>query len=162
MNQSPCTLELSLIEDPAHVCTCGHPTGDHRSWNPATHTGKAVAARHRARVFGELEGKVSFGSPTESAVITHMDRVCADLAHLPRKPRPDLIPAKALLEVGLVLAWGEERERRTGSTGTMASNLESAIRHVLYHVSGETNDPESGMRHLAHAGARILYAISLL
>lgn len=78
------------------------------------------------------------------------------------KPRPDLIPAGALLSVGAVLAWAEARPdavpERWRSVDTRG-HLASAMRHVLEHLRGVELDPESRMPHLAHAGARVLYAL---
>lgn len=33
------------------------------------------------------------------------------------------------------------------------------LRHVIAWASGETNDPETGLSHLAHAGCCILFAL---
>lgn len=78
------------------------------------------------------------------------------------KPRPDLIPPESLIEIGRVLAWGEkergpEKWRGQGVRG----NLASATRHTLEHLAGRYDDPETGRPHLAHAGARILFALAL-
>lgn len=79
------------------------------------------------------------------------------------KPRPDLIPARSLLAVGAVLAWAEgfgkgaERWRTT----TPEVQIASAYRHLLARMAGEVCDPESGLPHLAHVGARVLYALAL-
>lgn len=35
--------------------------------------------------------------------------------------------------------------------------ISCALRHLLAHMDGETNDPESGLPHLAHATCRIMF-----
>jgi len=79
------------------------------------------------------------------------------------KPRPDLIPARALLDVGRVLAWAEGFGKGAGrwKASTPDDQIASAMRHLLARMAGETHDPESGLPHLAHVGARILFALAL-
>jgi len=79
------------------------------------------------------------------------------------KPRPDLAPPDALIEIGKVLAWGLERpglDPERWRTISDRKHLASAVRHVLEHLAGRTVDPETNLPHLAHAGTRVLYALA--
>jgi hypothetical protein len=78
------------------------------------------------------------------------------------KPRPDLIPADALMSVGRVLAWGDARPGNPNRWQklTARDHLAPALRHILSHLTGEHLDPETGEPHLAHAAARVLFALA--
>jgi hypothetical protein len=111
------------------------------------------------RIEGAIEGR------NEVFVSWFYPHECRHLQAAPpdTKPRPDLIPAAALLEVGRVLAWGDARpglnpERWRQQSAT--EHLASATRHILQHLCGRPTDPETQLPHLAHAGARVLYALA--
>lgn len=76
-----------------------------------------------------------------------------------RKPRPDLIPAEALLEVGRVLGFYADRPEGWREQSP-DRHLESALRHILEWKAGRKVDPETGRSHLAYAAARLLYAVA--
>lgn len=77
------------------------------------------------------------------------------------KPRTELLPAAALVEVSKVLAHGAEkyapnnwrsvddRERYTGA----------ALRHLFEHMNGVDIDDESGLDQLAHAACSCLFLL---
>ena len=81
--------------------------------------------------------------------------------HDSEKPRTELLPPTALVEVSKVLAHGAEkyeahnwrqvddRERYTGA----------CLRHLLAHMSGEDVDPDSGLPHLAHLACNALFLV---
>lgn len=74
------------------------------------------------------------------------------------KPRMDLLPPRALLAVGSVMAhgarvYGEHNWRRGMTYGRLAA---AALRHLAAWLDGEDADPESGLPHLAHAAASVL------
>lgn len=80
------------------------------------------------------------------------------------KPRTDLLPADALLEVSEVLAFGAEKYGdRNWETGFTYGRLTGAIlRHTFAFMSGEDKDPESGKSHLAHATCACLMLLALI
>jgi len=76
------------------------------------------------------------------------------------KPRPELIPPKALLEVAAVLAFGAEKyaaDNWRKVPGSEGRYMGAALRHVLAHMSGEKADPETGLSHLSHAICCLLF-----
>jgi hypothetical protein len=80
------------------------------------------------------------------------------------KPRLDLIPPKALIDLGKVLAYGAEkygddnwRKVKDGENRYYAA----ALRHLLAWRSGEMLDPDSGLPHLSHAMTCLLFLSSL-
>ena len=86
------------------------------------------------------------------------------------KPRPDLLPAGALLEAGACMSDGLSRDvesvpwyARAPRAEAIAKDRASLLRHVLQHLSGENWDRDSGRSHLAHALANsaILYRLEV-
>jgi len=82
----------------------------------------------------------------------------AAVKHDAGKPRMDLIPPRALLAVGAVMAYGATtygaHNWRLGLPwGRLAA---AALRHTMAWISGEEHDRESGIAHLAHAAASLL------
>ncbi len=81
------------------------------------------------------------------------------------KPRADLLPADALLEVAAVLDYGAKKyAARNWEKGMAWGRLSGALlRHLFAWMGGEERDPESGLRHLAHAAccALMLQALTL-
>lgn len=84
------------------------------------------------------------------------------------KPRPDLIPAEALLDAGACLADRTDRDVGTlpwfdtaPLEETLSKYRASLSRHVLSYYADEKDDPQSGRPHLAHAivNAAILYRL---
>lgn len=79
------------------------------------------------------------------------------------KERYDLLPFAALREVVRALGYGAgkygdenwrkvERARRR--------YLAACFRHIIAWQQGETNDPESGLHHLAHACCCCLFMLA--
>ena len=79
------------------------------------------------------------------------------------KPRIDLLPYDALMEVAKVFTKGAEKYRaHNWEKGLEHHRLfNSAMRHLYAYWSGEDNDPEFGISHLAHCGCNILMLLSL-
>ena len=78
------------------------------------------------------------------------------------KPRADLLPPLALIEVAKVLTYG------AGKYGPdnwkKLDNLQSrytgaALRHLLAHMSGEETDEETDLNHIAHAVCCLLFKL---
>lgn len=78
------------------------------------------------------------------------------------KPRMDLLPFDALLEVSRVLAlgaskYGDDNWRLVEPI----SRYEAAmLRHLAAHKMGEETDPESGLSHLAHVACNALFLLA--
>lgn len=77
------------------------------------------------------------------------------------KPRPELLPSAALLEVAKVLEFGSRKyEDDNWRKGFKWKRLYgAALRHLLAHKEGEDKDPESGITHLAHATCCLLFLL---
>lgn len=83
------------------------------------------------------------------------------------KPRPDLVPASALLAMGRVLQANMDKHgdprKALGNpdhpNGAREANEASIMRHVLAWMEGESHDPDTGEHHLAHAMVRMAYMV---
>lgn len=77
------------------------------------------------------------------------------------KVRIDLLPSEALLEVAKVLTFGAgkygEHNWRKGIAWSRV--YAAALRHMMKWNSGETYDEETGLNHLSHACANILFLL---
>lgn len=70
------------------------------------------------------------------------------------KPRMDLLPPLALVDVAQVLTFGAQKYAPGNWKLVAMANeryLAAALRHICSHMSGEENDPESGLSHISHA-----------
>jgi hypothetical protein len=79
------------------------------------------------------------------------------------KPRPELLPPAALLQVAEVLAYGARKYPSADNWRKLealrARYTGAALRHVLAYMGGETHDAESGHHHLAHAATCLLFIL---
>lgn len=78
------------------------------------------------------------------------------------KPDMYLLPPLATLEVGKVLTYGANKYspdnwRRLDMLQERYTS--AALRHLLAHMSGEANDEETNMSHLAHAICCLLFKL---
>lgn len=79
------------------------------------------------------------------------------------KPRMELLPEEALLEIAKVLAGGSVKygEDWNWYKGFKYSRLYGATRrHMAYWSLGEDNDAETNINHLAHAACNLLFLLS--
>ena len=78
------------------------------------------------------------------------------------KRRYDLLPYDALEEIIKAFEFGASKySDHNYLHGTKWSRYWSAsMRHLTAWFMGETIDPESGLSHLAHAGACVLFLIT--
>jgi hypothetical protein len=79
------------------------------------------------------------------------------------KPRTDLLPPNALLEVARVLGLGARKYApynayKAPNYGRYSG---AALRHLLQWMAGEDADSESGMNHLAHATCCLLFVLEM-
>ena len=72
-----------------------------------------------------------------------------------------LLPFECLEEIAKVLEFGSRKYSDWNWTrGFKWSRLySSTLRHLFAHMRGEKLDPETGLSHLAHAGANVLFLI---
>lgn len=88
----------------------------------------------------------------------------AGVKHDAGKPRWDLLPWEAVEAVVLVLTYGATKygpDNWRRVPGARWRYLGAALRHVAAWARGQRLDAESGLPHLAHAAASILFLISL-
>lgn len=78
------------------------------------------------------------------------------------KTRLELLPPEALIEIGKVLGYGAKKYNTDNwRNGFKWRRLVgSCLRHLMAWAGGEDKDPETGLSHLAHAGANILFLIT--
>ena len=79
------------------------------------------------------------------------------------KPRPDLVPAAALLSVAAVMAHGAEKHgaRAFEAGRPWSGDYAALLRHLWLWWTGAPPDAESGQSHLAHAVARGLILLGM-
>jgi hypothetical protein len=78
------------------------------------------------------------------------------------KPRYSLLPPDAMDEIVQVLTFGERKYGARNWERGMAwgRSLDAALRHVVAFMAGEEDDPESGIHHLAHAVADLMFVLA--
>lgn len=89
-----------------------------------------------------------------------------------RKPRPDLVPARAILAAGRAMAYGVSKHgpgqtgrgtyRDPGEQGRPETHMASCLRHMLAYLCGETHDSDSGLAHLDCATAHLCMVVDLV
>lgn len=74
----------------------------------------------------------------------------------------DLLPFGALEEVAKVLAFGASKYGPNNWQNVKPKRryLAAALRHLSAVIRGQEIDPESGLPHLAHAAACVLFLLS--
>lgn len=83
------------------------------------------------------------------------------IKHDKDKPRTDLLPSSALVEVAKVLAHGSDKYGPWNWAKGLAWSrvYGAALRHLFAWVEGEDKDPETGLSHLAHVGCCVLFLL---
>ena len=73
-----------------------------------------------------------------------------------------LLPGEALVQIAQVLEYGAGKygphNWRAGMSWSRL--LDGVMRHLFAFARGERKDPETGLSHLAHAGAGLLFLLS--
>ena len=80
------------------------------------------------------------------------------------KPKMNLLPPKALIEVGKVLTFGAEKygpENWKELEDLQNRYTAGALRHIFAHMDGEDLDPETELSHLAHAMCCLLFKLEI-
>ena len=78
------------------------------------------------------------------------------------KPKMNLLPPKAILEVAKVLTFGAEKydaENWRKLDDLQNRYTAGALRHIFAHMDGEQLDPETGLSHMAHALCCLLFKL---
>lgn len=83
------------------------------------------------------------------------------IKHDAEKPRTDLISPIAMIELAKVLTFGSKKyEARNWEKGLAYSRAIGAIlRHTWAYLRGETNDPETGLSHMAHVLCEAMFLV---
>lgn len=86
----------------------------------------------------------------------------AGIKHDDGKPMLALLPIEALIEVGKVMTFGATKyQAHNWRLGFKFSRVSSAaLRHLFAWIAGEDKDPETGLSHLAHAAACVLFLLT--
>lgn len=71
------------------------------------------------------------------------------------KPRMDMLPPVGLVKIAEVMSYGANKYGDFNFRLGMRYGrlLAAALRHITAYMGGEDNDKESGLSHIAHAGA---------
>ena len=82
------------------------------------------------------------------------------------KPRTDLIPARAILQMANVLTFGADLPGYSDNGWKEVSDSTrkytgAALRHIFKFMDGQQNDEKSGMHHLAHAMTDLAFIVEL-
>lgn len=78
------------------------------------------------------------------------------------KIRFSLVPLEPMLDVIKVLEAGTAKYGTANwkkVSGGEVRYLDAAMRHLVSHMSGEKEDPETSLPHLAHAICSLLFAL---
>lgn len=90
--------------------------------------------------------------------------VKVNVAPLQKKAgKPDLwlIPGSALKRAAGAMSYGNQAYAEgTWQNLAIRDLVNAALRHLTSYTDGETKDPESGLSHLDHALASILFAVA--
>ena len=89
------------------------------------------------------------------------------------KPRPDLVPARAVLAAGRALAYGANKHGLAGGRGTyriadtdqakVETHLASCLRHILeFQIDPSAVEEGSGLSVLDHAFAQLAIVVDLV
>lgn len=78
------------------------------------------------------------------------------------KPKINLIPPSAILEVAQVMTDNEEKHgKENWKNVSWSDHYAAAQRHLLAFWNGADVDPDGGLRHLAHACTRIMMLMNV-
>ena len=80
------------------------------------------------------------------------------------KPKMNLLPPKAIVEISKVLTFGAEKydaENWRKLDDLQNRYTAGALRHIFAHMDGEKLDPETGLSHMAHALCCLLFNLEI-
>lgn len=74
-----------------------------------------------------------------------------------------ILPISAMEDIIEVLKFGEKKYARgnfaAGNGISYSRIINSLLRHIYAFMRGEDRDPESGLHHIAHAGANVVFLL---
>jgi len=74
--------------------------------------------------------------------------------------RPELLVPEFISGLGIVLAYGARKYKPNSWQQLVSGRLRyigAGLRHFLAAISGERNDPETGLSHWLHLGACVMF-----
>ena len=80
------------------------------------------------------------------------------------KPKMNLLPPKAIVEISKVLTFGAAKydaENWRKLDDQQNRYTAGALRHIFAHMDGEQLDPETNLSHLAHALCCLLFKLEI-
>ena len=81
-----------------------------------------------------------------------------------KKPKMNLLPPKAIVEISKVLTFGAAKydaENWRKLDDLQNRYTAGALRHIFAHMDGEDLDPETNLSHLAHAMCCLLFKLEI-
>ena len=77
------------------------------------------------------------------------------------KYEPTLVYVSFIEEIARVRRYGIEKHDNSEDwrTTPIVDHFDAMLRHINAHIDGEILDPESGLMHLSHAAANIMFEI---
>jgi hypothetical protein len=148
----------SLSPDARHRCELAVEDLQAEIGKPLrTHGSRPVScpgARRARRRTGKGGYNSAHGSTNGSAIRGD------ERKHDQSKPMRDLLPFDQVGEIVKVLIFGAgkyDRESWKNTPDGTNRYFAALLRHLVAWRSGEVTDPESGLSHLAHAGACLLF-----
>jgi hypothetical protein len=118
----------------------------------------------RCKVLRPASPEADGTHPLAPEVVTPGEAAAAlGVKHDGKKPRWSLLPWKALGEVVAVLEYGAKKYAPDNwriVPGAVARYKDAAQRHMAAILIGEDKDPETGLRHAAHAVCCLLYLLA--
>ena len=145
------TCHYSEYDGDQYPCVICSTDGDH--W---TTKQDAVFTQRRISI-GAIDGAYSpfpKGIGVQSATGVKYDN---------GKPQWSLLPFRALTQVVEVLTYGAKKyapDNWKKVPDARRRYIDAGFRHLTAYTSGETNDPETGKHHLAHAICCLLYLVA--
>lgn len=106
---------------------------------------------------GSTCGCHSVLSAMTSAAITSQTTEVG-VKHDQEKPDMSLLSSIAVTKIAQVMTFGKKKYSANNWRGGIAYTrlLAAAFRHIFAYSGGESNDPETGLSHLAHASCCLM------
>lgn len=81
--------------------------------------------------------------------------------HDSEKPDLSLLSPIAIMKLGQVMNYGKQKYASHNWRGGLAWSrvLAAALRHIFAYIGGDDKDSESGLSHLGHAAACIMFLL---
>jgi hypothetical protein len=151
--------ELNSIDAPCINCVYDNNTYSHWVASDVFKNvdDKGIGVEQRRIKIGAIDGAYSpfpKGIGVQSAAGVKYDN---------GKPQWSLLPFRALTQVVEVLTYGAKKyapDNWKKVPDARRRYIDAGFRHLTAYTTGETNDPETGKHHLAHAICCLLYLVA--